>query len=178
MKKINNNEIDLVLKVEIFKNIVDVSIPLKQNKINQEEILSNLIKQNKELKNVNKEIKNEVINLKTSIKNLELKIELINNRLKNLEKTINENNTNNIAISESVIVRTKEQNNLIINRLKQIPYFFNLKKNNCSFKLLYKGTRDGDKSETFHNLCDNKNNILVLVETTKNRKLRFLFYKL
>ena len=63
---------------------------------------------------------------------------------------------------------TKEQNNFLINRLKLVSHFID--KNNFEFNLLYRGTKDGDDSEIFHKLCDNKKNILVLIETTKNRK--------
>ena len=74
---------------------------------------------------------------------------------------------NNI-FKNSTIFMTKEQINLIINRLKLVEQFRN--KNDFNFELLYRGTRDGDESTTFHKLCDNKRNILVIVETTKNRK--------
>ena len=63
---------------------------------------------------------------------------------------------------------SQEQANLIINRLKLVPQFrYNDK---LKFELLYRATRDGDAAEVFHRLCDNKQNILVIVETTKNRK--------
>ena len=75
---------------------------------------------------------------------------------------------NDCSITNSSIVKTKEHNNLIINRLKNIEQFKNSK--NFTFELLYRGTRDGDDSKTFHKLCDNNRNILVLVETNKNKK--------
>ena len=48
--------------------------------------------------------------------------------------------------------------------------FRNKNRNDFQFNLLFRGTRDGDDSIIFHQLCDNKRNILVLLETTKNRK--------
>ena len=44
------------------------------------------------------------------------------------------------------------------------------KKKFFEFNLLYRGTRDGDDSIIFHKLCDDKENILVLIGTTKRRK--------
>ena len=173
LKRINTNKISIILKVEFFENIVDVSIPLNQKKKNQEEIINDLIEQNNILKTELNSIKEEEISLKNSIKSLEKdneeiksKLEIIENKIKVLEnnKTVEPKKIN---ISSSVIVTTSEQNNFIINRLKEVPQF---KNKNFYFNLLYKGTRDGDKSRTFHNLCDNKNNIIVFVETTKNRK--------
>ena len=45
-----------------------------------------------------------------------------------------------------------------------------LKKNVISYNLLYKATRDGDKSENFHSKCDNKENTLVIITTTAGKK--------
>jgi len=35
-----------------------------------------------------------------------------------------------------------------------------------SFKLLYRGTRDGFTADKFHTLCDNKKNTVTLVTST------------
>ena len=44
-----------------------------------------------------------------------------------------------------------------------------LKKNVISYDLLYKATRDGDKSENFHSKCDNIENTLVIIKTTNGK---------
>ena len=41
-----------------------------------------------------------------------------------------------------------------------------------NFNLLYRATLDGDKAKTFHNICDNKNNLLFLIKATTDY-LRF-----
>ena len=41
-----------------------------------------------------------------------------------------------------------------------------LKKNVISYDLIYKASRDGDKSENFHSKCDNIHNTLVIITTT------------
>ena len=41
-----------------------------------------------------------------------------------------------------------------------------LKKNVISYDLIYKATRDGDKSENFHSKCDSVENTLVIIKTT------------
>ena len=96
------------------------------------------------------------------------KLEIIENKIKILESNKTDKlKYEEINISSSVIVTTSQQNDFIVNRLKEVPQFQN---KSFRFNLLYKGTRDGDKSKTFHDLCDNKKNIIVFVETTKNRK--------
>ena len=44
-----------------------------------------------------------------------------------------------------------------------------LKKNVISYDLLYKATKDGDKSENFHSKCDNIENTLVIIKTTNGK---------
>ena len=43
-----------------------------------------------------------------------------------------------------------------------------LKKEVISYDLLYKATKDGDKSENFHSKCDNIENTLIIIKTTNN----------
>ena len=112
--------------------------------------------------------KNLIKSLEKENETIKSKIEIIENWIKILENNKNENwRPKKIKISFSDIITTSEQNDFIINRLREVPQFLN---KNFQFNLLYKGTRDGDKSRTFHSLCDNKKNIIVFVETTKNIK--------
>ena len=64
IKRINNNQINIILKVDFFENVVDASIPLKQKKRNQEEIINDLIEENKILRNEIKTLKQENISFK------------------------------------------------------------------------------------------------------------------
>ena len=157
--KINNNQINLILKINILEKLIDICIPLTQRNINQKEI-------NEKLLNENKDLKKEINNLKEENKNIKLTLEEIQKKLKEYDLLL-KNNENNL-IQKSYISITNEQNRLLIDRLDLVEQFKD--KKYFKFNLLYRGTRDGDDSKTFHQLCDNKRNILVLVETTKNRK--------
>ena len=42
------------------------------------------------------------------------------------------------------------------------------KKNDISFNLLYRASRDGDNTQTIHNKCDSKKNILFILLTEQN----------
>lgn len=165
LKKIKNNQINLNLKENVFEKKIEVNIPLIQREISQKEM-------NEKLMNENRELKKEISYLKEDNKNIKMNLELIQEKMKEFmefkNNYINTFKIDNMNIPDSKIALTKEHNSLIINRLKLVEKFKQCK--NFKFQLLYRGTKDGDDSETFHKLCDNKENILVLVETTKNRK--------
>ena len=46
----------------------------------------------------------------------------------------------------------------------------NEKKINKEIKLIYKASRDGDTASKYHELCDNKNPLITLIKTKKNRR--------
>ena len=160
LKVINKNQINLNLKINILEKIIDVKIPLIQREISQKEI-------NEKLLNENKKLINEIKLLKEENQLIKLNLQKLQNDFDNFKNEKKNKNENNPFINSKIQV-SQEQANLIINRLKLVPQFrYNDK---LKFELLYRATRDGDAAEVFHRLCDNKQNILVIVETTKYRK--------
>ena len=163
LSKINESQINLNFKENIFGKIIDISIPLNQREIDQKEIIQILLKENKDLRN-------EIINLKEENKNIKLTLDSLNKKFNEFELYKNDLlKKKQNYFDTSLISITAEQNNLLINRLNLVEQF-RRKKNFFEFNLLYRGTRDGDDSIIFHKLCDDKENILVLIETTKRRK--------
>ena len=59
----------------------------------------------------------------------------------------------------------------IIDSLNSIMFILaHIKRNDNSFKfnylkLLYRGSRDGDRTKTCHKLCDNKQNVLIIIQS-------------
>ena len=41
---------------------------------------------------------------------------------------------------------------------------------NKEIKLIYKATKDGDSASKYHEICDNKNPLITLIKTKKNRR--------
>ena len=158
---IRHNQINLQLNVNVFEKIIDITIPLCQKEINQKEINDKLLEENKELRKDINFLKEENIKIKQELEELKKKMNVFQNI-----NVANINNSN--SIPNSNIALTIEQNNLIINRLKMVEKFQNT--GIIQFKLLYQATRDGDDSQTFHQKCDYKKNVLVLIKTNKNRK--------
>ena len=109
-------------------------------------------------------LEKEVSDLKAIIE--ELKKTKINVNLFNNRNTTN-NNDNNIDIE---INNSKIINELNIEKIEfvkhKIKSLFN--ENSFKFKMLYSASKDGDSSFKFHELCDNNNNTLILVNTETN----------
>ena len=156
LNKINENQLDLVLKAIIFTTEEKISLSLYKN--------SNLTKD---------DIINNLINI---VQNLTKRVEELEKWKKNNEKNDNNNNDTkkeettkeekNKITSVSSILTNENELKLIEQRLKS-GIFSNKK---ISYKLLYCGTKDGDSSKTFHEKCDNIQNQLVLVKTKESLK--------
>jgi len=150
LRKLSENEFDLILKVQIFIKEEEINLNLFKNyNITKDDIINNLIE--------------TVQNLTKRVEELEKwKNEKEGNTNKGKtseEKTIN-------IIDNSTILTKEEELKLIEKRLKR-GVFSNKK---IAFKLLYCGTKDGDDSKNFHNKCDNISNQLVLVKTKEGLK--------
>lgn len=162
LKEINQYQINIDLKITVFEKLFEVRIPLIQKEMGQKDFIEKLM-------NDNNNLKNQINLLKEENKSIKLTLQKYQNDFDNfrteiteiLEKKFNPLKNSNITINY-------KETNLILNRLKLIYHFKHI--TDFKFELLYRGTRDGDESKTFHRLCDNKPNILVIVQTTKNKR--------
>ena len=176
----NNNKENLSLYLKInLPSGDEQEINLNLNKIEDIENASKkeLIEKIKELEEENSRLKNEINKLKKEnskkdniIKSLsnnknnqiEAKEEEINNFKNEEEEELDENTIN------TSIIKNDDELNFIENRLRQIPYFQN---KSLKYELLYKGTKNGDKSLNFHIRVDGIKNTLTLVKTKKGIRL-------
>ena len=112
-------------------------------------------------------------NKKSNEKNNNIIINENSNLLKLSEIFINEEQEkqiNNYIIKNALIFI--EQYNNIFNDNENLKYNISL-----NYKLIYKGTRDGDNIDSYHKRCDNKNNLLFLIETQNNTKFGIFSFK-
>ena len=130
--------------------------------------------------------KNKIINKDKKPKNLEETVEkllkeisVLNNRISYLEKE-NINLSTKVSILEKylapqindqIVLKQKILSDIImtINDLDIINKRLLRQNKRTVYTLIYKATRDGDKAETFHSMCDSYQNTVVLIKTSKGR---------
>ena len=171
----NDEEIILHLKIDL-PNGKEQEIQLNLPKIESLEEASKdeLLEKIKNLEEENKSLKNEINKLKKDIIKKDKIIESLSKNQNNnfAEKEAEEINGLNDEEEEELgensintnILKTDEEINFIENRLKQIYYFQN---KDIKYQLIYKGTKNGDKSLNFHTRVDGIKNTLTLVKTKK-----------
>ena len=97
-------------------------------------------------------------NQANEIKSLQLKVNSLEEKMKKFEESSNFRRILNKDTLIGDIIKTKEQYNLICDWINREKPF--------KFKLLYKGTTDGDTIEVFHNKCDNQYPTISIIEST------------
>ena len=137
--------------LELYKN---------ENKNNMSNINNNIEQSNKKIQNTKTlvELNKKYIDNYNMIFNINDKI--INEFYESINYLIN----NKISIDSNIIKNNFELAQ-INNGIKH-----QLNKNIQKLNLLYRCSRDGDSISNFHSHCDNHPNLLVVVETSENRK--------
>ena len=144
-------------------------------------LIKNLFEEIQSLKtNMNNEISNIKEYYETEIKELKENIPKYETEILNLKEEIEKCHNENIKLWEEIdkLKQNKEQPNgkieikekkielkykinFILDYIKQTD---NTLKINF-LKLLYRGSRDGDRTITCHELCDNKQNVLIVMQS-------------
>jgi len=148
--EIKNEEI--IIKFNLENAPMNVSL----NKINlteKEEII--LIKHNLNKKN------KEINDLKTKINNLEATINNLTNKINLLQPNQNQHS---LILENSNIFSTKKEIKFILNSIIPKEGYKKL-----SLKLLYDSEIEGENKEKFILSYTNKNDILILIQTKKNK---------
>ena len=155
-----NDKIKL-LKEQKDENIND-SNPLKKDKNNFYNEINSLKEENKNLRIINNSLKKENNNLCTIIN-------LLKEKNKNLSNEINQLKEENKKMK--IYYTYKSIDSKIIKSFKNIEFMLDyIRENDNSFNfndtnLLYRGSKDGDRTETCHKLCDNKKNIIIIIKS-------------
>ena len=125
-------------------------------------------------------IKNKSKNIEDTVEFLKNEVSKLNERISSLEKE-NKNLSSKLSILEKYLtpqindqikLKQKILSDIItnINELDIINKRLLRQNKRTVYTLIYKATRDGDKAETFHTMCDSYNHTLVLIKTIKGRK--------
>ena len=128
-------------KIEKIKNESEIRGLKEIISKNQSEI-KNLKENNLSIKNENKKLWEEIDRLK--------KYHAIPNQKEN-----------KISNFDSKIIESKDSISFILDYIKQNDKTFNFN----NIKLLFRGSRDGERTKTCHELCDNKQNVLIIMKS-------------
>ena len=140
-----------------------IELILKKNLVEEKNIINYLLKENKLLKENISLLKNKIINN-------ENEINLLKEENKKLWDEINKIKESNKVNNEKTIIKNSFDSK-IFNSINDIDFILDyIRKNDKSnsfnkIKLLYRGSRDGDRTKTCHNLCDNKKNVLIVIKS-------------
>jgi len=153
-KEIDNLENTIFVKIKNLENKIYEKINNIENKVNQNNKIERINNIEKELKE-QKDKTQKIIKWKNEY----------NTQLQQIQKI----KINNITLNkiDSLIINKYEELEFLENRLK---YNNILKDKNIIFKLLYRSSRDGSNTQTFHNKCDNIMGTLSIIKTTKGMR--------
>ena len=164
---------DIVKNIEKFPNKIKLSLE-KCKEINKEDnnndqiiLINECIKIENNIKDIitiNEKIKSYDYLNSSEIRFSPEENDVINflESIKKFGRIINKKNA--FIDSSKIIKNNAKSEESIFNWIKE-----KINKEIITFKLIFRMTENGDKSEDFHKYCDNQGPTLVLVKTTKNR---------
>ena len=161
IKLMENKQVNINLEENIAKLVFNINmekikefdIVLEKKEQTKNELINNLI-------NENKELKIKVNNLEQRINSLEERFNAFEKKSQTEKKTEN-NEDNKNEIWKSDIIDDEDK--------KTLNNWINLN-NNKTIKLLYKASRDGDSYQDFYRLCEDKGPTITIALTTKGYK--------
>lgn len=173
-KSIKRKENSNILKINPFIEPKDMIIYKENFEINKEFLEKKKIKlrknRNKHLICDSKKMNNQLVEKSKIYKNNNENKNNLSDMINSFLEEINKGRSFKLPefeidglLKESQIVKDMEEELLIgdmITILKTKKY-----------RLLYRASRDGDSANKFHSICDNSNNLIILVQTQKG--LRF-----
>ena len=172
-----------LIELKLKKYLMDVNQVIKNLFAEIQSIKGNMQKEKQDSLNRELDYKKEMSGLKTDFLNRELnyKKEISNLKqdslkyIKEISALKEENkklwNEINKLKSSNKINKISKFDSKIIDSINKIEFLLGyIRKNDKSFnfreiKLLFRGSRDGDRTKTCHQLCDNKRNILIIIES-------------
>ena len=157
---VNEENNYIILNVPLMnKKYNEIKFKIDEKEKNDKEKYEELYKFSINLKKENSFYKNEVNQLKEEIQNLKLLFENLSEKVQKLEKENKEKKNKEIWIESNILIN--------LNDKIQLKNWISLEKN-INSKLLFRLSIHGETINKFHELCDNINNNLVIVQTQDN----------
>ena len=162
-----------------------IQLYLKKYFLEEKDIINHLIEENKILKEKISQNENEIKLLKEENKKIWEELDKLNNinifaqNYENINKmnfAHNNNSSSKINSDKQGPPQCLSLDSKIINSRNDIDFIFNYIHNRNHLDnfwktmLLYRATKNGDKTEICHRLCDSKENIIILIESSEGYK--------
>ncbi len=165
----------MLLIIKVFLpggKVQEVNLTLYKKEMNKDLLIDELIVKVNKLEEENKTLKKDMNDIKE-------RLNLFESKEKLFEKYFEEEIQNKKIYEEikemgmdTKIIDKKEDLQFIYNRL--VNNDENLRQKKIKYNLLYRATRDGDSSTSFHKRVDNKKSLLSIIKN--NRGMKFGFY--
>lgn len=171
LKEDGNN---IIINIEIGQKPKqnNISLVLSKGEISKDDMLKILFSLTTQFIKENKDLKATINNMNNKIDKLQQKLDSMEENFMNFIQGVGEeegaqeegNNFGNI-LKNSKIIDNDEQ---IENIKKWIPA---KNKENLKCELIYDAKKDGDTAKTYHELCDGKEQLLILISTNNQLKI-------
>ena len=182
------NKINLIIPIEIMSKMKEIKLVLENTDLSEEESIALLVENLNELLVERRQALGEKSLDEISKEKLGFNKSELSSKIKELEKKADENNklfdnfvkSNLYLLSNSKIINKEDDADFIYKKIKQMDKQitdmtnkknknFKAKENDFLFKLVYRGTRDGDTAKEFHKRCDKIGQNITLVKTDKDK---------
>ena len=163
---INDDKINISFKTHVYKSDFDLEILIKKQDISKivEELCVIIRKQDEQIKQILK-IREKNKKNNEEIEKLKEEIKLLKDQINSFVET--EGKVNKFYFKESTILEDDYEKNTLI---KFIEDNDTTKKGIIRTKLLFKATKDGDKSIDFHNKCDFMGATITIIKSENGRR--------
>jgi len=182
------NKINLIIPIKIMSKMKEIKLVLENTDLSEEESIALLVENLNELLVERRQALGEKSLDEISKEKLGFNKNELSTKIKELEKKADENNklfdnfvkSNLYLLSNSKIINKEDDADFIYKKIKQMDKQitdmtnkknknFKAKENDFLFKLVYRGTRDGDTAKEFHKRCDKIGQNITLVKTDKDK---------
>ena len=182
------DKINLIIPIKINSKMREIKFELEKSDLSEEETISLLVDNLNELLVERRQVLGEKSLDEISSEKLGFNKNELSDKIKELSKKADENSklfdtfvkSNLYLLSNSNIIKNEDDAEFICKKLKQIDKEINkklnkdnknfkAKENDFIFKLVYRGTRDGDSATVFHKRCDKIGQNITLVKTDKDK---------
>ena len=143
-----------------------IELKLNQTLIDSNNLMINLLNENKLLKKEINNNKKEILKNESQINLLKEENKKLWDKINKLEQLLNNSNKVNLNPLTNIGIDSK-----IFKSINDLDFILNYIKINdknfgfSSLKLLFRGSRDGDSVKKCHELCDNKKNVLEVIKS-------------